>query len=111
MANVVLAVLKTFFVFCLAPPSPGGSRGRVRTVIFPGKSVFVFADSGTDPGVYYISILISALSAARIRLSSRKAVVPNLDGQRSVRPDMPSTRPFVDFDCADPLKRCMCPEA
>ncbi len=33
-AGLFLAVLKMIFNFCLGPPSPGGSRGRVRTAIF-----------------------------------------------------------------------------
>ncbi len=33
-----LAVLTKIFNFVFGPPSPGGSRGRVRIVIFLGKS-------------------------------------------------------------------------
>ncbi len=33
-----LQVLNMIFNFVLGPPSPGGSRGRVRTAIFLGKS-------------------------------------------------------------------------
>ena len=34
----ILEVLKMIFNFVLGPPSPGGSRGRVRTAIFLKKS-------------------------------------------------------------------------
>ncbi len=48
-----LAVLTRVFNFVLGPPSPEGSRGRVRTVSFLRKSGG-WADSGPDPGVNYI---------------------------------------------------------
>ncbi len=41
---------KTIFNIVLGSPPPGGSRGRVLTVIFP-KGIGCFgADSGPDPG-------------------------------------------------------------
>ncbi len=37
-AILILDVLKMIFNFCLGPPSPGGSRGRVWTAMFLRKS-------------------------------------------------------------------------
>ncbi len=42
MSNILLvhdlAVLQAIFNFVLGPPSPGGSRGRVRIVIILGEA-------------------------------------------------------------------------
>ncbi len=51
------------FIFFLGPPSPGGSRGRVRSGIFP-KEIVGF---GPIPArIRRLLILIVALSTARI---------------------------------------------
>ncbi len=36
--DMILEVLKMILIFFLGPPSPGGSRGRVRSAIFLRKS-------------------------------------------------------------------------
>ncbi len=61
--HTCLAVLKNILNFVLGRPrSPGGSRGRVRTVIVGNKRFW--AKSGPDPGVLYFCFFILALSTA-----------------------------------------------
>ncbi len=49
MAQTTWLCFRTFSKLFLAPPSPGGSRGRVRTVICLRKWGF-WADPGPEPG-------------------------------------------------------------
>ncbi len=55
--QVSLAVLKAIFHFYLGPLSPGGSRGRVRTVPVLKQSEF-WAGSGPEPGGPNISLIL-----------------------------------------------------
>jgi hypothetical protein len=63
---LVLAVLKMIFNLCLGPPSPGGSRGRVRTTIFLRESEVLgrFRPESGEQILFVILILV--LSAAEL---------------------------------------------
>ncbi len=62
------AVFKDAFCFFLVPPSPRGSRGRVRTAVFLHKPGFC-AGSGVGARVMLIKIIILTLSTAGIDMS------------------------------------------
>ena len=59
-----LEVLKMIFHFVLGPPSPGGSRGRVRTVSLLRKLRVFGPISARIQGEIIFVIFVLALSAA-----------------------------------------------